>query len=103
MRKPNLNALRAFDAAARLGSFQAASGELHVTQGAIAQQIRKLEADLGLPLFIRAARGVTLTETGAAYHHEISKALSLIDRATRALQPDTRIVTLSVPPSLASK
>ncbi|MEO9461112.1 MAG: LysR substrate-binding domain-containing protein, partial [Marinomonas sp.] len=103
MRKPLLNSLRMFDAAARHGNFRLAADELNLTQGAVAQQVRKLEADLGQPLFTRLPRGLELTNSGARYHRDIRKALDLIDRATEALRPDTTNVTLSVPPSLATK
>ncbi len=62
---PPLNALRAFEAAARLGGFRAAADELCVTPGAITQHVRALEAYLGAPLFDRHARGVRLTALGA--------------------------------------
>ncbi|WP_293572786.1 LysR family transcriptional regulator [Phaeobacter sp.] len=58
---PHLNALRAFEAAARLGSFTAAADELSVTPGAVTQHIKSLEAWAEAPLFIRNARGVVLT------------------------------------------
>ena len=61
MRLPNLNALRMFDAAARHGSFARAAQEANVTQSAVAQQVRSLEASLGIPLFRRQPRGLGLT------------------------------------------
>lgn len=103
MRKPNLNSLRMFDAAARHGNFRAAAEELNLTQGAVAQQVRKLEADIEQSLFTRLPRGLALTETGTHFHKDIRKALGLIDRATENLTPDSALVTLSVPPSVASK
>ncbi len=103
MRKPLLNSLRMFDAAARHLNFTHAARELHLTQGAVAQHVRKLEADLGVALFTRQARGLMLTAQGARYHREITAALGRIDQATRALRPAPATVTLSVPPSLASK
>lgn len=67
-RLPSLNALRAFEAAARLSSFTAAAEELHVTVSAISHQIRQLEEVLEVPLFHRASRGasrgITLTDSG---------------------------------------
>ena len=68
MRRPNLNALRMFDAAARHLNFRRASEELNLTQGAVAQQVRRLEADLGFKLFRRKARGLSLTQVGRSYH-----------------------------------
>ncbi|MGL4291458.1 MAG: LysR substrate-binding domain-containing protein [Phreatobacter sp.] len=61
---PPLNALRGFEAAARLGSFHRAAEELHLTQSAISQQIRSLESSLEQPLFFRNGRKVTLTDAG---------------------------------------
>ncbi|MEW2912009.1 LysR substrate-binding domain-containing protein [Leisingera sp. JC11] len=103
MRLPNLNALRMFDAAARHLNFGRAAEELHLTQGAVAQQVRRLEADLGHKLFHRHARGLTLTDTGRSYHAPVQQALALIREATDKLAPAVQRVTLSVPPSFASK
>ncbi|QDI77649.1 MULTISPECIES: LysR substrate-binding domain-containing protein [Leisingera] len=103
MRLPNLNALRMFDAAARHLNFGRAAEELHLTQGAVAQQVRRLETDLGHKLFHRHARGLTLTDTGRSYHAPVSQALALIRDATATLAPAVQRVTLSVPPSFASK
>ena len=61
---PPLNALRGFEAAARLGSFHKAADELHLTQSAISQQIRSLESYLEQPLFFRNGRSVALTDAG---------------------------------------
>src|SRR3546814_5485268 len=63
---PPLNPLRAFEAAARLGSVSSAAKELNVTHGAISHQIRKLEAALKVTLLERGARRVKLTPHGAA-------------------------------------
>lgn len=103
MRKPKLNALRMFDAAARHLNFGRAADELNLTQGAVAQQIRLLEADLGCLLFVRKARGLTFTPQGAAYHRQIRKALAIIDEATGNLLPAATTVSISVPPSFATK
>ena len=61
---PPLDTLRAFEAAARLGSFSAAAEALNLTHGAISRQIARLEQWLGLKLFRREARGVSLTPDG---------------------------------------
>jgi len=103
MRSPNLNALRMFDAAARHLNFRLAAEELNLTQGAVAQQVRRLEADLGLRLFNRKARGLALTQIGWEYHGPIRRAFAIIDDATHKLRPQNMHVTLSVTPSLASK
>ncbi|MEM8974478.1 MAG: LysR substrate-binding domain-containing protein [Pseudomonadota bacterium] len=103
MRPPRLNAVRMFDAAARHLNFRHAAEELNLTQGAVAQSVRGLEADLGVTLFRRLARGLALTEAGSAYHSEISRGLSIIDEAIRLLHPKSNTVSISVPPSFASK
>ncbi|GAB0120105.1 transcriptional regulator GcvA [Acidisoma sp. 7E03] len=79
---PPLNAVRAFEAAGRLGSFKAAASELGVTQGAISQQVRLLEAWLRAPLFERLNRRVTLTPGGRSYLAEVGQALDRVATAT---------------------
>ena len=92
-----------FDAAARHLNFRLAAEELHLTQGAVAQQVRRLEADLGLSLFHRKARGLALTEIGRGYHISVRRALAIIDDATHKLRPQNTLVTLSVTMALASR
>ena len=92
-----------FDAAARHLNFRLAAEELNLTQGAVAQQVRKLEYDLGHQLFHRKARGLALTAVGQQYHKPIQQAFSIIDDATQKLLPDEYQVMLSVTPSFASK
>jgi LysR family glycine cleavage system transcriptional activator len=82
-RLPPLNALRAFEAAARLGSFSAAAEILHVTHGAVSRQIRTLEEWLAMPLFERRGRRVLLTEAGREYYHAVQSAFHTIAGATR--------------------
>lgn len=84
-RRPPVSSLRAFDAAARHGSFSAAAEELNLTPAAVSQQIRALETHLGAALFERLARGVKLTERGAAYAQPIRKAFADMQGATDAL------------------
>lgn len=84
-RLPPLNALRAFEAAARHLSFTQAARELNVTQAAISHQIRALEERLGQPLFRRLNRGLALTEAGRSYLPALSDAFDLMDAATRRL------------------
>lgn len=98
-----MNALRMFDAAARHLNFRLAAEELNLTQGAVAQQVRRLEADLGLKLFNRKARGLELTAVGRNYHGPVGRALAIIAEATQKLRPENTRITLSVTPSLASK
>ena len=79
---PPLNAIRAFEAAARRGSFVEAAKDLHVTHWAIGKQIRVLEDWLGVPLFERRTRGVALTDHGADLMIDVSPALSRLASAT---------------------
>ncbi|MFZ1813519.1 MAG: LysR family transcriptional regulator [Rhizobiaceae bacterium] len=72
--------MRAFDAAGRLGSFIAAAGELSVTQAAISQRIGHLESRLGVRLFLRKPRGVTLTVEGEAWLPHVSTHLRAIQQ-----------------------
>jgi LysR family glycine cleavage system transcriptional activator len=82
---PPLNALRAFEAAARHESFTLAADELHVTPGAISRHIRALETALGIPLFVRNNRDVRLTRESEAYRDALSDAFRRIDAGTNAL------------------
>jgi LysR family transcriptional regulator, glycine cleavage system transcriptional activator len=85
---PSLNALRAFEAAARLGSVTAAADELHVTHGAVSRQVKLLEQRLGSPLFHRAGTGLRLSETGGRLLPVLTSAFDLMEagvaQATRA-------------------
>lgn len=102
---PPLNALRAFEAAARHLSFTRAAAELHVTQAAVSHQIKGLEDWLGMPLFRRVNRALELTEAGHAYRVPVSEALGLIADATGRLfrQENGGVLTVSTMPSFASK
>jgi LysR family transcriptional regulator, glycine cleavage system transcriptional activator len=97
---PPLNAVRTFEAAARLGSFKEAAAELSVTHGAVSQQIRLLEDWLGSPaLFRRSVRRVVLTPAGAALLAEFGPALDRISAAVqqhRARQGDAPVAVLRV-------
>ncbi|WP_170575863.1 LysR substrate-binding domain-containing protein [Ruegeria atlantica] len=99
---PPLNALRAFEAAARHLNFRLAAEELGVTQGAVAQQVRGLEARLAKKLFDRLPRGLALTEAGRRFHTPLRRAFRLIEEAVDDLSDDLQI-TISVTPSFASK
>ena len=104
---PPLNAIRAFDAAARFGSFAKAANELHVTHWAVGKQIRLLEDWLGFPLFRRRPRQVVLTDEGAELAREVSSALSKLSGAVKKLRNSGTIdrasgtVRISVPTSFA--
>jgi len=82
---PPLNALRAFEAAARRLSITAAAEELHVTPGAVSRQIRGLEETLGRQLFIRGHRQISLTAAGAEYFKAVAKAVMDLREATARL------------------
>lgn len=79
---PSFPAVRAFEAAARHLSFKNAADELHVTQSAVSHQVRSLEEFLGIELFHRLSRGVTLTAGGKAYLDKASEVLDLLAAAT---------------------
>lgn len=104
-RLPPLNALRAFEAAARHCSFTRAAGELHVTQAAISHQVRQLEEWLGLKLFERSGHTLALTTEGKAYLPELTSALDNLAAATNRLAGNTLSGSLriTVLPSFASK
>ncbi|OQP30642.1 LysR substrate-binding domain-containing protein [Pantoea latae] len=100
---PPLNALRIFETVSRHLNFRLAADELGVTQGAVAQQIRGLEASLGLKLFERHPRTLRLTEAGRGYAVSVRQALLLINEATQMLRPAPQRVTLSVTPTFAAR
>jgi len=102
-RLPPLNALRAFDASARYLNFRLAAEELGVTQGAVAQHVRGLEADLGIKLFDRLPRALALTSQGRRYAGHLRRAFELMAEATGELRPEPLRLTISVTPSFASK
>ncbi|MGB0900890.1 LysR substrate-binding domain-containing protein [Halocynthiibacter sp.] len=79
---PSIAALRAFEAAARHENFRKAAEELHITHGAVAQQIRGLEADLKTHLFQRLTRGVRLTPSGKEYAERVLEGLTILRDAT---------------------
>ena len=104
-RLPSLNGLRAFEAAARHLSFTAAAAELNVTQTAISHQIRRLETELGIRLFVRQNRSLTLTSEAREYLPGIRAAFNDLRLATdRLLRKDNdRVLTVSTLASLAAK
>jgi LysR family glycine cleavage system transcriptional activator len=104
---PPLNAIRAFETAARLGSFAKAAAELHVTHWAIGKQVRLLEDWMGVPLFWRRSRGIDPTEEGAELAKDVSSAFSNLSAATKKLRHSegahrlSGIVRINVPTSFA--
>ena len=104
-RLPPLNALRAFEAAARHLNFEKAGDEIAVTASAVGQQVKSLEAWLGRPLFLRQpSRGVVLTPLGEHYAASLSDILDRLDDATaQALRSDrSNVITVSSMPSFAA-
>lgn len=102
---PPLNALRAFEAAARLGSVTAAAEELCVTHGAVSRQIRALETHFGIALFEREGRGQALTHHGRKLHAGVSEAFADLRRSCSALADDIQGApfTLACPGSLLAR
>lgn len=101
---PPLQALRAFEAVARLMSFRRAGEELLITQSAVSHHIRQLEEFLGLPLFVRKARSIALTPEGEDYRARTTDAFRLIAAATADLRGRSRrnVVRISLLPSFAA-
>ena len=104
-RLPSLNALRAFEAAARLLSFKRAAEELHVTPAAISHQIKALEEELGQALFRRLNRMLLLTDAGQLLLPGVGEGFDRLAEAVRRLEQTRSFGTLvvSVAPSFASK
>lgn len=104
-RLPSLNGLRAFEAAARHLSFTQAATELNVTQTAISHQIRRLEEELGITLFVRQNRTLALTPAARDYLPGIRAAFQDLRQATeRLLRKDNeRVLTVSTLASFAAK
>ena len=104
-RLPPLNAVRAFEAAARHLSFTRAAEELNVTQAAVSHQVKALEQRLGVLLFRRLNRGLLLTDTGALYRKDLEDILDRLEQATERLRSSEAagLLTVSTFTSFASK
>ncbi|UWQ31234.1 LysR family transcriptional regulator [Leisingera sp. M527] len=102
MKLPPLNALRAFECAARTGSFSAAGAELGVSSAAVSMQVKNLEDWLGLKLFIRRANQVRLTDAGRDYYQKAAMSLAEIASFTQALTEGRgyRPLVISATPAL---
>src|SRR6058998_3707646 len=102
---PPLNALRAFEAAARSESFTRAAEELCVTQGAVSHQVKALEATLGIKLFSRERQRLIITDAGREYLNVVRDALDRIAAGTeRVLQrQNAGVLTVSTSPDFAAK
>jgi LysR family glycine cleavage system transcriptional activator len=95
-RGPSLNALRAFESAARLGGFSKASEELNVSPGAIAQHVKTLEDWADAPLFERHAQGLSLTSVGAAALAPLTDAFDRMGEAVQSLRAYARPAVLHI-------
>ena len=95
-RMPPLNALKAFEAAARHLSFTAASAELNVTQAAISHQVRTLENYIGLNLFNRAHQRLSLTNAGKSYLPMLTKSFDLIGLGYKEIITDKKSTHLNI-------
>jgi DNA-binding transcriptional LysR family regulator len=105
LRLPPLSSLRFFEAAGRHQSFKLAAAELNVTPSAVSHGIVALEQALGVELFIREPRKLSLTREGADYLPYVSEALSLIAIGTQRLPHSrtNRTIAVSCAPTLASR
>ena len=105
MRQLPLATLFTFEVAARHLNFTKTADELHITQGAVSQQIRQLEEKIGFKLFERYHRRLTLTAEGARLALQLNHNFTEIDSLINELKEDkqSNILTLSVMPSFASK
>lgn len=102
---PPLNALRTFEAAARHLNFSRAAAELHVTPSAVSHQIKELEQQIGIILFLREKKALSLTEAGEVLLQGAHTAFGALSRAMHDLHALTHdpVLTVSVPPSVAVK
>ncbi|MGE3968047.1 MAG: transcriptional regulator GcvA [Dongiaceae bacterium] len=104
-RLPPLNALKAFEAAARHESFTKAAQELHVTQGAVSHQVKALETELGFRLFGRESQRLLITEAGRFYLEVVRDAFDRIASGTERLleRQNAGALTVTTSPNFASK
>src|SRR5215207_6025027 len=104
-RLPPLNALKAFEAAARHESFTRAAEELFVTQGAVSHQVKALETELGIKLFNRERQRLVITEAGREYLTVVRDALDRIALGTARLlqRQNAGVLTVSTSPDFAAK
>jgi LysR family glycine cleavage system transcriptional activator len=100
-RLPPLNAVRAFEAAARNASFTGAARELCVSQGAVSRHIAGLEQWLGVKLFLRVHRGIELTPQGSSYFRLVKGAFDQIETGSHQFGPGDKRLRLKLPPTFA--
>jgi LysR family transcriptional regulator, glycine cleavage system transcriptional activator len=104
-RLPSLNALKAFEASARQESFTKAAQELHVTQGAVSQQVKGLEAELGIRLFHRERQRLLITDAGRIYLGVVRDAFDRLATGTERLlqRQESGVLTVTTSPNFAAK
>jgi LysR family glycine cleavage system transcriptional activator len=104
-RLPSLNALKAFEATARHESFTQAAQELFVTQGAVSQQVKGLEDELGIRLFRRERQRLAITEAGRSYLEVVRDAFDRLSMGTERLLQRQKAGTLTITtsPNFAAK
>ena len=98
---PSLNSLKAFEAAGRLGSFTLAAKELNVTQGAVSRQVKQLEEEIGVILFFRQHRKLTLTDQGMLLLPALTRSLDTMADALDKLNHQQLDLNLKVHPTFA--
>jgi len=105
IRLPPMQALRAFDAAAREKSLTRAAESLNLTHGAISHQVKSLEDDLGVRLVERAGRGIRLTDEGERFAQRVRAVLADLSSAVQeaAERSNPRLLRVSVTPSFAAR
>jgi LysR family glycine cleavage system transcriptional activator len=103
-RIPPLSALKAFEAMARLERVNAVAKELHLTHSAVSHQLKGLEELVGVALFDRSARHMTLTEAGRTYAYQVRQSLDELSQATQKLSNPAHedILSIAVLPSFAT-
>ena len=103
MRLPPLNALRAFEAAARHESFARAASELHVSEGAVSRHVKLLEEHLGVALFRRRPRGVALTDPGRRLLPDITGSFERIAEAAARVTAADGAMKVMAPVTLGAR
>jgi LysR family glycine cleavage system transcriptional activator len=101
MRLPPLNALRAFEAAARHGGFTGAADELCVTRGAVSRHVKLLEEHLGVALFRRLPQGIELTEQGRRFLPVLTEAFESIGQGAQSISAERTDLRVICPPTVS--
>ena len=104
-RLPSLNGLKAFEASARHESFTRAASDLHVTQGAVSQQVKALEEELGVKLFLREHQRLVITDAGRRYLEVVRDAFDRLSSGTERLlqRQASGLLNVSISPNFAAK